>query len=550
VTKQNSRSAKDQKFNERIRRCYPSMAAGNTEAAMEIVAADATLHVPGSSLVAGEYRGPAGMVEYYRTLRDTSQDLDVRVEDTATAASQHVVWLRVGATRNGIRFEDRQCLQLEIADDKISRAWLYPRDLAHHDRFWHQRLPFAPSDQLVMAQAVRDAVASTKRSDAPALFTLAVALIAAAALIVAYDRFQDWHPSADFRLESDSITELRHVTLSGEGVSWSLTGARVERVDVTGPEEGRFELSLPIPDSQCAPIAAELNAVCLEGAVVIDTPLTVSWSRGQTLSTNGIKYAADSVDVSLQHAEQRGYAVSILAFGTPTPSVCFGTLLSKAKVRIVHGSQVAERRLSSDPIVACGHGLRLLIGTDGQGAPPALDLSGIESITLEVEGDVSTMQGYSGQVRVLGEEQVLASPADVVLLTDGPATTTITIQDGSEASLVVPPSRSDGGSPATHTAGALPSAPSSAASVTVDGAELVPSGWERYSAVIGPLFGAAVAVFVVTPLGLAVKGFMDWWSGAWAHARRLRRRFLQWLKSLPRPWSTPGRGSADNREEG
>jgi YbgC/YbaW family acyl-CoA thioester hydrolase len=135
-------------------------AGGDLAPVTELLAEDVVWHVPGSSPIAGDYRGRDAVLEYFRLRRELAggsirvimigvahhDEAVVQLADgRAPLGGRGVVWRTAGVYR--------------VADGTIAEAWLVPLDQAQFDRTWGATRP-AP---FVYVQRVRpqDCAAST-----------------------------------------------------------------------------------------------------------------------------------------------------------------------------------------------------------------------------------------------------------------------------------------------------------------------------------------------------------------------------------------------------
>jgi acyl-CoA thioesterase FadM/ketosteroid isomerase-like protein len=122
------------RFLQRQREMY---AGGDVESVRELLAEDIIWHVPGTSPIAGDYRGRDAVIGYFlrrRALaggaisirqRDEMHDEEVLVQladGQAVLAGRDVEWRTTGVYR--------------VAAGRIAEAWLVPLDGAHFDRAW------------------------------------------------------------------------------------------------------------------------------------------------------------------------------------------------------------------------------------------------------------------------------------------------------------------------------------------------------------------------------------------------------------------------------
>jgi ketosteroid isomerase-like protein len=477
---------------------------------------DAIWHVPGRSQVAGTFVGEPEIRAHFQKLHALSEGT-LRIELEGVSEGDHLAaWQHVTASRNGRTLDDLQCLRLRISKGRVHEAWLYPSDLQAHDEFWGgtwQPL-FTPDDRGILASAFREG--TQRLTAAPSgLIALLLAMAAASLAIFAYNGLHRWRRPVTATVSTQNVGALQHVTMSGAmkglgSVSWVIDAGYVARLTVSGPEQGTVDVALPLPLSQCNDLAAAVNGVCTaEGQVSVGTPVELAWSTPEALSsTNGLRLMANSLDLATSGGAG-GIHVVLYSRTSSQPSVCFSSPQTPARLAVSRGALQARYRFKGDEsAVTCDAALHLAIGSAGLGQPPAIELDGIDALTLHASAPFDTLQGLTGQtVLTPGGTTVLGSPTVVALrATEGdPLAATLDIGPGRQ-SLVV------------HSR--------SVKSVLTDAGELVPSEWERDPGIIVPILGGFIGAFVVTPLGLAVQGLMALlkrWEH-WLGFRQWRRR--------------------------
>jgi YbgC/YbaW family acyl-CoA thioester hydrolase len=127
-------------------------AGGDLGPVAELLAADVVWHVPGTSPIAGDYRGRKAVAAYFRTRRelaggsiriskegeaDHSEAVVQLADGRASLAGEDVVWRTAGVYR--------------VAGGRIAEAWLVPLDSEHFDRVWATTRP----EPFVYTQRVR-----------------------------------------------------------------------------------------------------------------------------------------------------------------------------------------------------------------------------------------------------------------------------------------------------------------------------------------------------------------------------------------------------------
>ena len=112
-------------------------AGGDLAPVEELLAEDVVWHVPGTSPIAGDYRGREAVTGYFRLRRELAggairiakggeahhEEALVQLADgRAPLGGREVIWRTAGVYR--------------VADGRIAEAWLVPLDQEHFDRVW------------------------------------------------------------------------------------------------------------------------------------------------------------------------------------------------------------------------------------------------------------------------------------------------------------------------------------------------------------------------------------------------------------------------------
>ena len=117
-----------------IFRCF---ADGDAMALRELFAADALWQVPGSSSVAGTYRGRTEIFRFRASLkRRTGETYTSVLIDTLGSEHRAAVLSRASRTRNGITLDIDQVLLFTIAGGKVTEVTALPSDPEAFERFW------------------------------------------------------------------------------------------------------------------------------------------------------------------------------------------------------------------------------------------------------------------------------------------------------------------------------------------------------------------------------------------------------------------------------
>ena len=120
-----------------IRRGHESFAKGDLEALREWMADDVVWHEPGRSPLAGDYKGPEGVIELLRKLRDRSDGTFTAELVDVLANSERAVAVKEETARRGDRELDMaSAVEFEIHRGKITEVTVYHSDTYHFDDFW------------------------------------------------------------------------------------------------------------------------------------------------------------------------------------------------------------------------------------------------------------------------------------------------------------------------------------------------------------------------------------------------------------------------------
>jgi hypothetical protein len=286
----------------------------------------------------------------------------------------------------------------------------------------------------------------------------------------------------------------------------------VRKLAVTGAEDGSVEVLLPLDRSECPSLATALGGECNDGEVVVDTPVDLTWSSPQPLTSNDWWLEGRSLDLAPLRGATDEVGVALFSQTASRPSLCFGSPLTETTLTASRGTgRVRFAFEAGSGLVPCETALPLVVGSTGD-QPPSFELRGVDSLTLLADGPTSSLQGFTGEVALRpGGTTALGSPTVLTLETEA--------GDPLEAELAL-------------SAGlrSLKVRSSATTSAITDTGELVPSEWQRDPGILVPLLGGFVGAFVVTPLGVAVQGLMaalkrweQWVLGSWrrreSHAR-------------------------------
>jgi len=124
-----------EQFLERQRAMYTG---GDPAPAAELLDEHVIWHVPGTSPIAGDYRGKKAVLAYFLHRRALAAGSLTISERGSVEGEDVLVQLADGeATIGGRRVSWRTAGVYRVADGKIAEAWLVPLDLAAFDTAWN-----------------------------------------------------------------------------------------------------------------------------------------------------------------------------------------------------------------------------------------------------------------------------------------------------------------------------------------------------------------------------------------------------------------------------
>ena len=130
--------AADDKFMTLVRRGYEAFNAQDMKTLREIMSHDVVQHVPGSSQIAGAYKGIDAVLGYYAKLGElTAGNLRADLIDVYGDGQGHVTAVhQVTASRNGITMIARGAILFTFLGDRATDLVEMHADLPADDAFW------------------------------------------------------------------------------------------------------------------------------------------------------------------------------------------------------------------------------------------------------------------------------------------------------------------------------------------------------------------------------------------------------------------------------
>jgi ketosteroid isomerase-like protein len=117
------------------------LAGGDLDGFLDLLSADALVHVPGSNHIAGDYRGRNEIGDLVRCILDMSQG-SFRLEPMEILADDRYVmaFLHVTAEKDREPYDTVDATALKVdAEGRFSEYWWLPSDQAKFNTFWVSR---------------------------------------------------------------------------------------------------------------------------------------------------------------------------------------------------------------------------------------------------------------------------------------------------------------------------------------------------------------------------------------------------------------------------
>ena len=121
-----------------VRKGYEAFSRGDMDALRELMAKDATQHVPGSHPLSGDFKGQDAIIEMYgRLAEETGGTFRVELSSIAVDGRGHAVGVsRFTAERNGKRLDYTGCIVFRIVGDKVTDLDECVEDIDASNDFW------------------------------------------------------------------------------------------------------------------------------------------------------------------------------------------------------------------------------------------------------------------------------------------------------------------------------------------------------------------------------------------------------------------------------
>ena len=115
---------------------WSAIAEGDAEAVRQMLAPDVVWRVPGHNPLAGEYRGPDGVLDYLVKVGERADEFSTTLVRTFVSDEGAVVIHHAVGARGAKRLELDVMIMLLVRDGRIHLIQSVPTDQAANDRFW------------------------------------------------------------------------------------------------------------------------------------------------------------------------------------------------------------------------------------------------------------------------------------------------------------------------------------------------------------------------------------------------------------------------------
>ncbi len=120
-----------------IRKTYGDFEVGDLDLLKVVMADDVVWHEPGQNPLAGDHRGPDGVLALLAELKQRSGDtFQIEVLDVFSNAERAVVLQRETASSNGKSLDVIAAVEFEIHHGKVTEATVFHSDAYQFDAFW------------------------------------------------------------------------------------------------------------------------------------------------------------------------------------------------------------------------------------------------------------------------------------------------------------------------------------------------------------------------------------------------------------------------------
>jgi ketosteroid isomerase-like protein len=121
-----------------IRRAVDAFSTGNVDVLPKLLSPDIVVHSPGTSVLAGDYRGLDAIAAYNERIFELSRGTyENQIHDIIANDDHGIVLQRNTATREDRALDVNEALVMHIRDGRIAEVWELYADQAAYDAFWN-----------------------------------------------------------------------------------------------------------------------------------------------------------------------------------------------------------------------------------------------------------------------------------------------------------------------------------------------------------------------------------------------------------------------------
>lgn len=121
-----------------VRKGYDAFSRGDMDTMRELIASDATHHVPGSHPLSGDFKGQDAIIDMYRRLtEETAGSVRVVLMNVLVDGRGHAVAVhRFTAERQGRQLDEPGAIVFRIIGDKVTDLDECVEDIDRNNEFW------------------------------------------------------------------------------------------------------------------------------------------------------------------------------------------------------------------------------------------------------------------------------------------------------------------------------------------------------------------------------------------------------------------------------
>ena len=121
-----------------VRKGFEAFTRGDMDTMRDLIASDATHHVPGNHPLSGDFKGRDAILDMYRRLgEETKGTMHAELIGICIDGRGHAVGMnRFTAERNGKRLDDTGCIIFRIVGDKVTDLDECVADIDANNEFW------------------------------------------------------------------------------------------------------------------------------------------------------------------------------------------------------------------------------------------------------------------------------------------------------------------------------------------------------------------------------------------------------------------------------